>query len=481
MPTYLLKGGVVATWTKENQSRAFKADILIESTTITQIAEDITAPAGAEVIDCTNKWITPGFIDTHRHTWMTVMRGNHGDWLLSEYFVKQSWSTQAAMTAEQVRIGELAGCLEALHSGVTTILDHFHAANTPEIAEACLAAAKESGARVVWCPARQSPATQVLPAVEFAQEEESMRWQLAKLKEWGKHGNKLTEDGRVTLGLSYDVGDIGDEKIHKEIIEVARTIPVAAITAHVVKGPRILTYRDRGLLGPEVVLSHCNELDDHPDPDDEMWAALKETGTAISSTPMDEMGMAHGNPIAFEAVERGVKCSLGADATSINTGDMFTHMRMALQFYRARQNYKVHVEKLTPPAHQRFFAADAFRLATLGGAEALGLADVVGTVEVGKRADMLVFDALSANLAGAAEPFRGIVYHASTEDIEAVLVDGEFVKRGGRLTKFDWAPVARELKLRADEVRAAFPEDKLEKLWQDYCKAHGGSVLKWVE
>ena len=67
MPTYVLKGGIVATWTKENEARAFKADVLVEGTTITQIAEDIAAPSGAEVIDCTNKWITPGFVDTHRY------------------------------------------------------------------------------------------------------------------------------------------------------------------------------------------------------------------------------------------------------------------------------------------------------------------------------------------------------------------------------------------------------------------------------
>ena len=96
------------------------------------------------------------------------------------------------------------------------------------------------------------------------------------------------------------------------MIDFARSIPVAIITAHVVKGPRILTYHERGLLGPDVVLSHCTELADHPEPDDKMWAIMKETGAAVAATPEDEMGMAHGNPVAFEAVERGVKCGLGA-------------------------------------------------------------------------------------------------------------------------------------------------------------------------
>ena len=134
MPTYLLKGGIIATWTKENQARSFKADVLVEGTTITQIAENISAPAGAEVIDCTNKWITPGFIDTHRYDIvfsivMTIpdhmgeqayMDDRHAcismrvrtigqnrspahtdppqSWLLTEYLVKSSWCVPSQPT-----------------------------------------------------------------------------------------------------------------------------------------------------------------------------------------------------------------------------------------------------------------------------------------------------------------------------------------------------------------------------------------------
>ena len=110
---------------------------------------------------------------------------------------------QPSITADEVGIGQLAGCLEALHSGVTTILDHFHAAHTPAHVDAVLEATVQSGARVVLCVARQSPATQVLPYPEFRKEEETRKWQLQKLSEWGsRNGGKLTADGRVTLGLA---------------------------------------------------------------------------------------------------------------------------------------------------------------------------------------------------------------------------------------------------------------------------------------
>lgn len=110
---------------------------------------------------------------------------------------------QPGITAEEVRLGQLTGCLDALHSGVTTILDHFHIANTPEHCDAALEATIQSGARVIFCLARQSPATQLLPELKFDREAETRTWQLSKFKQWGsKNAGKLSDDGRVLLGLA---------------------------------------------------------------------------------------------------------------------------------------------------------------------------------------------------------------------------------------------------------------------------------------
>lgn len=222
-------------------------------------------------------------------------------------------SIQGTLTPEEVGIGTLAGCLDALHNGVTTILDHYHAAFTPTHADAALNATIESGARVIWAPARQSPPTELFPRLQFAHEEDAKKWQRAKLVEWGSNGGKLRPDGRVTLGLAYDQIHPGAPGIdaHKEYLAFARANNVAIITAHVVQGPGILTWRDAGLLGPDVLFSHCNALADRPALDDEAWKALKDSGASIGSTPEDELGMAHGNPVAMDALKRGVKCGLG--------------------------------------------------------------------------------------------------------------------------------------------------------------------------
>ncbi|KAH9938082.1 Metallo-dependent hydrolase [Fomitopsis serialis] len=476
---YLLKGGIVATFTKgRNKPSVHSADVLVENSIITRIDADIVAGSNVEVIDCNGKWITPGMVDTHRHVFMTVLRGEQCDWLLSEYLVKMSMFLQSRLTAEEIRIGQLSGCLDALHSGVTTILDHFHAATTPEHAQASLEATIESGARVVWCPARQSGPTQLLPSVEYGNEEETCKWQMEKLMEWGtKDGGKLTSDGRVTLGLAYDIIEAGPISAHQAALKYARENNVSIITAHVVKGPRITTWRDAGLLGPDVVFSHCNCLYDRTDPDDEMWEAMKENECAIASTPVDELGMAHGNPVAIEAVQRGVKCGLGADCLSVNGGDIFAQMRMALQFARGRGHEIIEQKGHAGPKYNKHLCADAFRLATLGGAEALNLDDKIGTIEVGKKADIVVFDTDSTNLAGIDDPISGITFHATNADVELVMVNGEVVKRDGKLTKVPWGPVARELKQKAREVRERFPREKLEELWDQWYEACGAPRL----
>ena len=159
------------------------------------------------------------------------------------------------------------------------------------------------------------------------------------------------------------------------------------------------------------------------------------------------------------------------DCLSINSGDIFTQMRVALQWARGHDHERIHLDKTMPPFKNKYSCVDAFRLGTLGGAEALNLANLIGSVEVGKRADLLIFDGDSVNLAGAEDPIAGVVFHASSEDIEYVLVDGEIVKKGGKLVR-DWAPVAKELRQRANDLRERWPADALEARWKKWYAAN---------
>ena len=135
------------------------------------------------------------------------------------------------------------------------------------------------------------------------------------------------------------------------------------------------------------------------------------------------------------------------------------------------------MNKTKPPLHNKFNSKDAFRIGTLGGAEALNLSHIIGTVEEGKKADLVVFDALSANLAGAIDPFQAVVFHASNADIDTVFVNGEIVKRHGKLTKMQWGPVAKDLYAKAKSIDERFPSDKSDETWRAYYDLHGPPVL----
>lgn len=141
---------------------------------------------------------------------------------------------------------------------------------------------------------------------------------------------------------------------------------------------------------------------------------------------------------------------------------------------------KIWQEKRPAPLHNKNNSADAFRLGTLGGAEAVNLSHLIGSIEEGKKADIVVYDALSANLAGIRDPFQGIVFHASNADIELVTVNGEILKRNGKLTKVEWAPLAKELRRTADDLAARFKEDELEEKWKAF-HAKTGGPMSWVK
>jgi cytosine/adenosine deaminase-related metal-dependent hydrolase len=127
----LLQGGTVLVHQDDDRVEAIQADILISGSIITRVERNISISEAAEVIDCQNKVISPGFIDTHHHVWQTQLKGRHADETLLEFF--PSGDLQAASyNPSDVFWGQLAGCLEALDAGTTTVVDHAHVNYSPE-------------------------------------------------------------------------------------------------------------------------------------------------------------------------------------------------------------------------------------------------------------------------------------------------------------------------------------------------------------
>ncbi|KAJ6256350.1 5-methylthioadenosine/S-adenosylhomocysteine deaminase [Drechslerella dactyloides] len=444
----LLRGGTALIHQEGDVVVAEKTDILIVGNNIEKIGKSLSAD-DAEVLDCTGKLISPGFVDTHHHLWQTQLKGRHANQMLLEYMPTGNVAVYAYQ-AEDVLIGQLAGMMELVDAGVTTVVDHSHSVYSPQHADAALTASIRSGMRSIFCYSTTF-------RVEDWTED---KFKLAEeiLPPWFmEHFNKLAAggpyaDGRVQLGFGYDALFMPPE-VNQKIFKSVRDAGSKLITLHWMRMPvvgqqsSVRLMDEQGLAGPDILISHGNQMDD------EEAALVRKHGMSISSTPMTELQMGHGMPMAYDARVRAC-ASLGVDCHSSGAGDMITQMRVGLQAERGRfnQNY---VDKGENPWTCKQTVEDAFNLATIKGARACKMEGQIGSIAEGKLADLIIFDGQSpAMVCGAVKnPIASIVMHSSVKDVETVIVDGIIRKRDGKLlpvegdggAKLTWSDVAREL------------------------------------
>ncbi|KAF3189794.1 hypothetical protein TWF788_009777 [Orbilia oligospora] len=444
----LLKGGIALIHGENDIVTAQKIDILVSEGKIEKIGESIEAE-GAEVIDCTGKLISPGFVDTHHHCWQTQLKGRHANHMLLEY-IPTGNLTAFLFGPNDVYLGELGGLMELIDAGVTTVVDHCHAIYSPEHADAALKATAESGIRSVFCY------SSAFLISEWDQN--SISIDQTPLPDWFlthlvKLASQKHAEGRVEIGFGWDHFFLGEET-NKMVFKTVRDAGVKLITTHWVNespifGPRstITTMDQQKLAGPDVLVSHGNQMND------EDATIFKKHGMSVSSTPMTELQMGHGLPICYDP--RFEDCaSLGVDCHSSGSGDMITQMRVGLQAERGVFNQK-YVEQGKNPSTCKHTVENAFNLATIKGARACKLGDKVGSIAVGKSADFVIFDTETPAMICAAkkDPIAAIVLHSSIRDIDAVIVDGVVRKASGKLlpveTKdkglWDWKDIVANL------------------------------------
>jgi cytosine/adenosine deaminase-related metal-dependent hydrolase len=411
-----------------------RGSVLIEGDRVAAVERDL-ASIDAEVIDAAGGVIMPGFIDTHRHTWQTALRGICADWSLIDYFLGIRSTLSPRYEPDDVYVGNYVGALEALDAGVTTILDFSHCNNTPEHADKAVEGLLDAGIRAIFAYGYFAP-----PRAE---------------PHFGSHQMRLEDSRRVhrelaalpgdliTMGISLtEPGLIPFESTRGEV-ETARDLGVlmATHTACIWGMPSGLDqFALCGLLGPDIVHVHCNACTERD------WLLLKRSDGKISVTPETEMQMGMGHPPIRRAIDAGLVLSLSCDVVSSNSGDMFTQMRLGLQDARALDNDEYH-RRRTDPSAIAFTTRDAITWATVNGAAALGLDDRIGSLTPGKQADVIVVgpggDRL--NMLGLAEPVGAIVQQANASNVQTVLLGGRPVKRDGRLLGVDFPRIGRML------------------------------------
>jgi len=427
-------------------------DVLVEDGVIAAVGSGLEA-GDAELVDLAGDIVMPGFVDTHRHTWQTPFRGVCADWTLEEYFRGIRMTVSPNCSAEDVYAGNYVGALEALDAGVTTLLDFSHCNNTPEHADAALAGLRDSGIRATFAYGYFP----TLVAEPVFTEHEQRLADARRVRE-----QLPSDDNLVTMGVALtECGLVPFEQTAAEV-RSARELGVPTVLHTGCAWGGLITQGlpeldHHGLLGPDQVHVHCNTLDERD------FRRLADHDCKISSSPETELQMGMGHPVIGRALAHGMRPSLSCDVISSNSGDMFAQMRLGLQFERAMRN-DLDNAKGRMPEHLHLTVRDALRWGTANGAHAMGLEDRIGSITVGKQADLIVVGGGRLNMAPMADPVGCLVAQANPSNVKHVLVAGRFVKRDGELCDVDLGRATDLANAACERVRARIADQGLELL-----------------
>jgi cytosine/adenosine deaminase-related metal-dependent hydrolase len=451
MTRTLLRGGIVITSDPE-LGVIWPGDVLVEDARITAIGPSVAAD-DAEIVDVAGRIVLPGFVDTHRHTWQSIVRNIASDWTLTEYLIGLHSGLSRHFRPQDTYAGNLIGALEALDSGITTLVDWSHNLFTPEHADAAIQALRDTGMRAVFAHgggAQQwgAPLPSPNPHPEDARRIRAEHFS--------------TNDGLVTMALALRGPQFAQHDVNRHDFELARDLGLR-VTVHVGDGewgksrPIDVLERD-GQLWDTTTYVHCNTL-----ADDEL-DKIRDSGGTASVAPDVEMQMGHGWPATGRLLAHGIRPSFSIDVCSSNGGDMFGTMRTAIGVQRATDNQDA-VNEGQAVEHVSLSCRDVISFATIDGAHAAGLDVETGSLTPGKAADLVVLTGSSLALNPVNNPFGAVVYDAHPGAVEDVMVAGRWRKRHGRLVDVDVARVIADAAASRDHVFASFPEGRIGGDW----------------
>ena len=412
----LIKGATIVTMDQNNS--IVSGDLFIREGRIAEIGKRIGSDA-AETIDATDCVVLPGFVQTHIHLCQTLFRGAADDLALIDWLKKRVWPMEAAHTKESIRASARLGIAELIKGGTTCALTMETVRHTEEV----LRVVEESGFRATVGKCMMDKGDEV-PAELHEETRESIRESVELIESW--HGRA---DSRVRCCFAPRFAVSCTRELLIEVSELARKHRVMIHThasenkgeCEIVEresGLRNVAYLDSlGISGAHVLLAHCIHLDD------EEMETLARTKTNVAHCPSSNLKLGSGIARVSEMLARGISVSLGADGAACNNRlDMFTEMRTAALLQKA-----LHGPEVLP-------AARALRMATIDGARAMGLENEIGSLEIGKRADVIVVDLKQLHSSPKQDVISSLAYSAQPSDVRVTIIDGRVVMRDGELT-----------------------------------------------
>ena len=417
----------------------------------------------ADEVDVRGHIVMPGLIDTHVHLAQTMLRGvsegkrlpDFSSWLFARIFPLQG-SYSEADAAASARLG----VLEMLKSGTTGFVECLLAERYgfDGIAEVCVEAGIRAAlGKVVMAVSPETRDELGWHRGMWQTRESSIQQTLDAHDRWEGAG-----DGRLQVWFGCRSAEPAcDLSLYDEVSKLARARDMG-ITIHLAELPsdndfaRSLGFRSHvelagghGLLGPRTVLAHCTVADD----DDHRM--LASTGTSVSHNPANNASAAWGPAAVTDMLEAGVNVALGCDAAPSNANlDLLRDMRIACHSARQRAGTRLAIGPET-----------VLEMATLNGAKALGLADSLGSLEPGKKADFITIDTDAPHLQPVWNPVATAVFAAQGRDVDTVVINGRTVMRNRAVLTMDEAAVLDDVRSRFRVVAARAGVTGLESEW----------------
>jgi cytosine/adenosine deaminase-related metal-dependent hydrolase len=399
-------------------------DVLIEADRIVAVGEHLQAP-DAEIFDGSAFIVIPGLINAHLHTWQTGLRAVSANWTLLEYFRWVHAGLATRFQPEDIRIGTLAGALNQIHCGTTTLVDWCHNNPTPAHTDAAIEGLRESGIRGAFF--HGSPKPDPKPGEKHFSEVPHPRAEVERLM----RGPFASRDQLLTLGLAILGPHYSTLNVSIHDFRLARELGLVASMHQgggAAKTPGGWDALEReGLVGDYVNIVHGNDLAD------DRLKCFVDLGVTFSVAPENEMAQGHGHPITGRLRKLGAAPSLGVDLESVISGDMITVARMALEHQRALDNAECRAATGGIPSTSTIPAREALGWITLEGARMLGMQDRLGSIAPGKQADLVFIRADALNLWPVHDPVSTVVMQANLANIDSVMIAGEWRKRDGNL------------------------------------------------
>ncbi len=380
-----------------------KTNILIEGKHIAHLGEIRTDIEAAEIIDGRNMVALPGLINGHTHIGMSLLRNYTDDVPLHEWLTEKIWPVEAKLVAEDVYWGSLLSMVEMIKSGTTTFSDMYFFME--EVAQGV----EEAGMRGVLSRGLTE---------EPGKNEEKLAAAKLFFKDWHNEGQ-----GRIKVMLAPHAPYTCSPPFLRAIIELAHEL-AAAIHIHLAETKKevvdslelygkspIKHVRDLGLFKLPTLAAHCVHVDE------EDIEILEENRVNPVYNPASNLKLASGFTPVAKMLKAGINVCLGTDGPSSNNNlNMFEEIHLA-----ALVNKAVNEDAVSIPAET------ALRMATINGAKALQWATEIGSIEIGKKADIILVDLDKPHLYPRHNIFSALAYSAQGADVDTVIIDGRIV------------------------------------------------------